>query len=53
MYFQGYNLDKGKCFGACTDKAVSISGFCTGAVAKITDAAHPEMLSTDCMIYLQ
>ncbi|XP_044285324.1 zinc finger MYM-type protein 6-like [Varanus komodoensis] len=52
-YFQVQGLDWGKCVGVCTDGAASMSGHLSGVVAKIKEVAHPEMLSTHCVIHRQ
>ncbi|XP_044300501.1 transcription intermediary factor 1-beta isoform X6 [Varanus komodoensis] len=50
-YFQVQGLDWGKCIGVCTDGAASRNGHQSGVVAKIKEVAHPEMLSTHCVIH--
>jgi hypothetical protein len=50
-YFQAQGLDWSKCVGVCTDGAASMTGHRSGVVAKIKDVAHPEILSTHCMIH--
>lgn len=50
-YFQAQELDWSKCVGVCADGAASMPGRRSGVVVKIKEVAHPDVLSTHCMIH--
>jgi len=52
-YFSEKKIGWENCVAVCTDGAASMADYRLGAVAKIIEVAHKEMLFTHCIIHLE
>ncbi|XP_003738604.1 SCAN domain-containing protein 3-like [Galendromus occidentalis] len=50
-YFSEHGIDWKKCVGICTDGAANMVGRKTGLVARVKQVAHPELISSHCLIH--
>ncbi|XP_028969107.1 zinc finger MYM-type protein 6-like, partial [Galendromus occidentalis] len=50
-YFSKHKIDWRKCVGICTDGAANMVGRLTGLVTKVKQLAHPDFISSHCLIH--